>query len=471
MKKFLKKPLSKSVGIMLATALATGGLTALNTANATGATATVSANNLGDMALVPYYTVRGDYVTGVHITNTSANTQVVKFRLRRATDSADALDINIILSPYDMWTGYLKGDGTDVMLVPTDKSCTAPQLPSGKSFFTAPDVNKAGADEGYIEIIGMGQPQIETGSSTLAVGALHNTVGIPANCGNVANNFLAANVTSNATTQTSTTSGSTTYDSTENVLKVQYFIRDGASGMEFGDNAVHFAGFSDEAMMTNQQTGLSSGDFSGFDFPDLDGGGANGAARGLYSDEVRRLLGTGTILNDWSYSTSTNAATDWVVTVPGQYLMVNPNTADTSGTSSSNRHTDLPLIATISVRDREEAQPAGGSLVVSPSPQADSTVFPNEVNVIEWGGKSVFGSAAPVKITDPGVTSTKGWASLSLAVQTGSRKIFNLATGDTTGATPTTTNVPVLGFTAWQRTFTGSENRNYGRIIHHSRTP
>ena len=41
----------------------------------------------GDLALVPYYTVRGQWVTGIHIVNTSDSTQVVKVRFRVSVHS------------------------------------------------------------------------------------------------------------------------------------------------------------------------------------------------------------------------------------------------------------------------------------------------------------------------------------------------------------------------------------------------
>jgi hypothetical protein len=527
MNKFLKKPLSKALGIVLASAFATGGLGVANTVNAA---ATLSANNLGDMAIIPYYTIRDNFVTGVHITNTSDKTQVVKFRLRASTDSHDVFDINIILSPKDMWTASISGDATELRVTPSsgETTCTAPIKPAA-GYFTA--LTSGIAEEGYIEVIGMGQVERSggklgetnnTGLSTdavdvLAEGALHASNGSPAGCSVVLTNFNAVNVLSNAVTRTkkTTLNQNTTYASTENVLKVQYFIRDASTGMEFGDNAVHFEDFSDDPMMTNQETGLVNSNYAGFDFPDVDGGGTNtgavagvtitnpladspsaddsngsvvtGAAnRGLYNGQVRRLLGSTSILNDWSYSSTTNAATDWVVTVPGQYLMVNPDTAESAtqcakasaacnGYESSNKYTDLPITATISVRDRDEGKPAGGAIVVSPSPAADKTIFPNEVNVVEWGGQSVFNSSSPVKITDPGVTATKGWADLTLASQTKAvRYIFNLASSTTVPTSAlssnVSTNVPVLGFTAWQRKFSSSD-KNYGRIIHHSRKP
>ena len=83
---------------------------------------------IGDAAFIPYYTVNGDWVTGVHIVNTSKLTQVVKLRLRSAEDSLDILDFNLILSPEDVWTATLSGDDQEMRFITDDVSCTAPVL-------------------------------------------------------------------------------------------------------------------------------------------------------------------------------------------------------------------------------------------------------------------------------------------------------------------------------------------------------
>ena len=44
----------------------------------------------GDLALMPYYTVLDEWVTGLHIVNTSERAQVVKLCFRRATDAMGA---------------------------------------------------------------------------------------------------------------------------------------------------------------------------------------------------------------------------------------------------------------------------------------------------------------------------------------------------------------------------------------------
>ena len=57
----------------------------------------VSRTETGDLAIIPYYTVLDGTNTGMHIINTTDSTQVVKVRLRRGTDSKDALDFNLVM--------------------------------------------------------------------------------------------------------------------------------------------------------------------------------------------------------------------------------------------------------------------------------------------------------------------------------------------------------------------------------------
>jgi hypothetical protein len=91
-------------------------------------------NNAGDAAIIPYYTTVGSFVTGVHVVNTSAATQAVKVRLRRATDSADALDFNVVLSPADVWAGAIHADADGNVVVSTsDTSCTVPNAAADAS--------------------------------------------------------------------------------------------------------------------------------------------------------------------------------------------------------------------------------------------------------------------------------------------------------------------------------------------------
>ena len=131
------------------------------------------ASDRGDLALVPYYTVKDDWVTGIHIVNTSDNTQVVKVRFRRATDAMDALDFNLVMSPKDVYAGFLSGDENGVMAWSSaDRTCTAPG--SRNNRLEMPEIYRADAETGYVEIIAMGRPRNE--QQPIAVAAKHRAV-------------------------------------------------------------------------------------------------------------------------------------------------------------------------------------------------------------------------------------------------------------------------------------------------------
>ncbi len=471
MKSTIRRTTQKKLLSLAVATTCIGGLGFMN-----NAAAAVDATALGDLALVPYYTVRNNFSTGVHVINTSEHTQVVKFRLRRAEDSADALDIVIIMSPHDEWTGFISGSEADgITLGSDDNTCTAPAADTNGKWLM-PDINKAGAEEGYIEVIAMGQTIDET--QPIAIAAKHDANGVPKSCDEVRQNFfkrslpLPGGVISNAETK-NFAEQSSTYTDSGNVLKVSFFIRDPQSGMEFGNNAVHIKDFltqADGPSITNQETGLSSGDVAGFDFPDLDGTGKNigaingvggTAARGKYDSVVRLDLGANAILNDWSKNPSNGVTTDWIVTIPGQYLMVNP-----AGGAGADRR-DLPLTATVQVFDREEKEFNSRSLVISPNNGPGKTLLPDEVNIVRWGEQSIFESARPRKIS--GFNAPYGWARLSVAPTTDHpQSIYDLT--DPTGATSAapTEPVPMIGYAAWRRTFNNAD-KNYGRIIEHSR--
>jgi hypothetical protein len=511
---------------------------------------------LGDAAIVPYYTVQGDFVTGVHIINTSSLTQIVKLRYRRALDSMDALDFNVILSPFDEWTGSIKAEGELIRVKTDDTSCTAPILTDG----TAPmgDIFRDGAEEGYIEIIGMGSQSLTaSGNNYMAIASKHlgdgPAKGIPLDCQAAESNFfrqatetalpapdpakginingiysesqsvqrcsdnvlLALNPASQGCVITN--SGNdfvNTYGDTGNVLKVSYFIRSQESGLEFGGNAVHIADLADGPMMSNQEV-LVTGtvDYFSFLYPDLDGGSpaANATTgRGSYN-AVRTALGADTVLNDWSTNPVNAVSTDWVITMPGQYLMLNlpvytdfldgkgacynrgeAEAADvTSPLTAPNKicdARDLPVSVGFITLDREEqgfTNPEGG-LVISPqtTDTPDTALLPYEVNVIEW----TDGTNAPVLDSDF-VTSVDvsalgvpyGWARLSVTSDGVNSQNKDLGIVDYfevgeelpgRAVDPfdyeVVNEVPIVGFAAWERTFIDNPAANYGRIIDHS---
>ena len=538
------KPLSLALAVSAAVA---------GYAGTVNAQAVLAGNtSLGDLAIVPYYTVRGDWTTGVSVINTSDSTQVVKVRLRRATDSMDVLDFNLVLSPEDVWTGYLEnntapGVEDQLRFYTNDKSCTAP-LPTananGPAYFAVPSVFADFAEEGYIELIGMGATNTEL--DAIAIASLHKADGVPLDCATVLNNFLRygdvnqyfdaliagpAGFTGNPLDNGVVNSGQTVddgfvsnYQLPGNFMKVSWFIKDTTSGIEMGDNAIMIADFMDGPSMTNQVAAapLGTEDLQGYDYPDLNGGAplsaqaGNAAAIGKY-DEIRALLGSRVAINDWSKNVQGDLSvdTDWVITAPGQYTMLNlpvylqsiigtgafdpasklPNPGCIKGDATqfpplpgqttldeACDFRDLPLTVTPVVYDREEQSETvpPDQIVISPTPPG--TVVTNElyyeVNVIEWGNSPVLDAAASTSINVDLNGAVFGWAALDMESTTdGVQAICSyvvpapvngqvvddlltceLATGD----------VPIVGFAAWQRNFESNPDANYGRAIRHS---
>ncbi|RLQ23690.1 hypothetical protein DWB85_00605 [Seongchinamella sediminis] len=473
------------------------------------------------------------YATGVNIVNTADETQVIKFRFRRATDSMDALDFNVVLSPYDMYTGFISMSGDDITWTSNDNSCTAPAYNVGDNKFAMPDIYREDAETGYIEIISMGSVDETTGSQALAVAAKHDSTGMPADCDAVRDNFFAGGVSNSkkGVVSSSATVGpniavegaplaTTNYVASSDSLKVSFFIKSDATGTEFGDNAVHIEGFLDTPSITNQQTGIFSNDLQGFDYPDLNGGApTNPASRGKFN-ALREALAASKLVNDWSANVAGDFSvdTDWVVTYPGQYVQLDlaayipmtiygagnedlclraGETADPElGEVPNCDFRDIPVTASITVYDREEQEVTveEGELVVSPSPPVitPKITLDNEVNVIQWGGAPVLN--APVAITglDVPAGASFGWASLVGSPSANNDRLcdWDLAAlaqleddpeanvdpyvcvedPAPVGDVVFTNTAPAVGFVAWQRNFGANPDANYGRIVEHSRS-
>ena len=534
----------KPMGMAAAVAAVSAGYTGVANAGGPG----LSENGLGDLALVPYYTVRESMISGVIITNTSDYTQVVKLRLRRGTDSMDALDFNLIMSPYDQWTGFISDDeeGT-ISFRTTDNTCTAPYEGFENGIFEMPGLYREGADEGYIEIIAMGSAG---DTQPISVYSEHQSNGEPLDCYRVEQNFFANNFfdfggllggdaydkKANGVLNAYMTNQDCDWDDEDNgeideedldcsdggqatsqympagnVLKVSFFIRNDDTGTEFGNAATHISYFEASPTMTDQQYGIFSGDLWGFDFPDLDGSAPPYQRRGKFLDlRNGSVIGGGAVINSWSANPNTNLGTDWVITAPGQYLMMelieylneillgqgecnqgdyeNQNIPfddddDWAGTCDFR---DIPLEARFRVWDREEqgivSEP--GKLVVSPSlpGRPDKTLLPNEVNVVEWGTQSVLKAEDPITVGTPD-DALFGWANLTVTAQDdGDQAICYWGIPPTQDPSEldevsnwqecysTSTPAALIGFVAWQRAFPDSPEASYGRIVEHAYT-
>ena len=521
----------KPLGIAAAVAAASASY--VNVANAQ---VTVANNALGDLALVPYYTEEGDFITGIHLVNTSNSTQGVKFRFRRAEDSLDALDFNVVMSPEDVYAGFLSDDADgNIFWSADDTSCTVPATTDGR--LQMPAIFRPGAETGYVEVILMGEPTSEL--EPIAIAAKHGSDGEPLDCEAVRSNFFAASVSVNndVTIQDDTDLDLDDDDDTDellndytdsgNALKVSYFIRDNASGIEFGDNAVHIQNFIDVPSITNQQFGFLSGDLNGFDFPDLDGTSPTGTnAQRMRFETLRSTstLGVSSLINEWTSNAANGAQLDWVVTMPGQYTMVNlplfiadyqdgldgdddddwtctrttdddafivsdgddlQDVLDKDETVFVCDYRDIPVRAFIddTIYNREEARPSDpeGTLTVSPAipGSTPSTFLEKETNVITFNGGSVLGvSDNNINVT-LGEDQPFGWAQLSVSSASGDQRVCNwiqpepdvaIQRDGTCISVLSSGRVPMIGFAAWARQVAANPNASYGRIVAHSFT-
>ena len=525
----------KPLGLAAAVAAVTAGYSGVSQAQAV-----LANNSLGDTAIIPYYTVAGNFVTGVHVINTDpVNTQVVKLRLRRGSDSMDALDFNLILSPNDEWTGFIDDSSGQVVFATEDNSCTAPLRADGR--FPMPGLYEEGAEEGYIEVMGMAAAPK---GSAIAAGALHGPDGVPADCQAVESNFFrvatdaavswpagtvgaagdngvyASDLTGQTCTDAialgiqaisfGTTCASNGYEilrndyaQTDNVLKVSFFHRDATSGLEFGNSAVHLADFSNEAMMSNQEVFVQDDlDEFGYFFPDLNGGSPVDNSRSRFTS-VRAALGASAVINDWSVAAARNVSTDWVVTLPGQYTMLDlqqytnslfdadedcltveqaeaDEDLDPDNFKFYCDERDLPVELTIRVWDREEqtfSTPDSG-LVISPATTTTpgSDILENEVNVLQWTDGSiepVLESIYAKKYDVSALGAENGWAKLSVeAPDNKTQGIYNWSDSITAEYAVfdslANINIPIVGFVAWERSFPSDPSANYGRIVEHS---
>lgn len=148
MTKFRKTVLS------LAVMAAAGG--AVNSAQAVN----LAADGLGDVLLFPYYTVRNEWQTLIHLVNTSStHTVALKVRYQDANTTNDVLDFTLVMSPNDVWTSWIQtdDDGT-ARLHSTDSTCTSPIMPAAGFEFDPQNVGGL-VDrtlEGHVTIIEMG---------------------------------------------------------------------------------------------------------------------------------------------------------------------------------------------------------------------------------------------------------------------------------------------------------------------------
>lgn len=130
---------------------------------------------IGHQLIVPYYTAQSGNITVLHLVNTDiANGKVAKVRFRGAANSDDVFDLDVLLSPADVWTAYVsKGSDGTATLTTADTTCTFPKMgTTSQSFktsrlnpFLTGDALLNQTREGYVEILNTADVPPGTGTN------------------------------------------------------------------------------------------------------------------------------------------------------------------------------------------------------------------------------------------------------------------------------------------------------------------
>ena len=467
--------------VTLAVASVLGGGAMMTVSAPVRADMNVSQDNLGQVLLFPYYTVKNGYDTLFSVTNTSDKTAVIKIRWREALNSREVRDFNVILSPYDVWTGVVTSNGDGALIRTFDKTCTSPILPVSATNSAAREVSFTNAlfsgnftdgatqdisrvKEGYFEVFLMGQSSRSTSSSdnVLEYNAKHVS-GTPRDCAKVDALFL----NSLAINGYMAAPG--------NFLKGHSTLINVASGKAIDVEPTAIEGF---------RTGTSYVSAPGDLDPSLANGDAATTAMRFSNaafdsalilsgseDAVSEILRATSVINE--FATGTNASTSWVMTFPTKHHYTDsylPTTGPTfangtpSGGFSEWFYTPVTSAVPAAVKNgmscdnislnlwnREEGGVTPGGTSFSPAPTSSSVELCYEVNVLDFNTSSVFGTGTNRLGINTTAVGTAGWAKLT----------FTETEATTLGG------LPVIGFSATVRD--GADATvNYGSSTEHS---
>jgi hypothetical protein len=153
---------------------------------ATAGAVKLSPSGIGEVIIVPYYTVQGGNSTLLSITNVSADVKAVKVRFLEAQNGRRVQSFNLYLPPNDVWTGNIQASGEGARVVTNDASCSEPVISAeGSTFFPGAYADDGGdtglgrTREGFVEIIEMG---VVTDQKIVDAVTFDQDTGLPADC-------------------------------------------------------------------------------------------------------------------------------------------------------------------------------------------------------------------------------------------------------------------------------------------------
>lgn len=435
---------------------------AIALATAIGASASAFAVNVnqdgqGQVLLYPVYTAENGNVTAVSVTNTTDQIKAVKVRFVEGMNSAEVLDFNLYLSPYDVWSGAVVATDTGAKLVTQDNSCTAGKIPAaGQNFVnfaygsgTAKDTADAkfhGTDRarvGHLEIIEMGEidpAQVLVPGVTAGQAIIHSkgANAVPGNCDAVRAAWQTGGVwTTNSSAGMFAPAGG--LYGTAAVVNVD-------AGWQSSYDAVAIDEFAGLADLHNKPGSILPSLKSGVNTVAFKDGTTATVTLGT-SDAVSAVLMKESIQNDYIVGAGLNAQTDMVITFPTKREYVNGTLrAPFTALWDPAKAQACEQIA-VDYYDNEENSLQLEESQFSPQPEVDNKIaLCHETNVFSISGSEVLGGAFVKHNLDLDSAFTQGWINVDFTAQAGmpagSRE---LALTSHTGGLAALEGLPVIG--------------------------
>jgi hypothetical protein len=151
-------------------------------------------HGMGQVLIYPYYTTNAGQTTLLTVVNTTADGKALKLRFHEGYNGRPVLDLDIYLSPFDVWAGAVaqlqSGSDAPASLLTNDNSCTVPAFAVNASHrtldFSAASYSGANNDtgptsgsrtrEGHFDVIEMGTV---TNASQNTLDAITHSQGVP----------------------------------------------------------------------------------------------------------------------------------------------------------------------------------------------------------------------------------------------------------------------------------------------------
>ena len=428
----------------------------------------VSPHGLGQVLPYPYYTVRstsgGSYNTLFIVTNTAADTKVLRVRFRESRNGRGVADVNVFLTPFDSWTGAVIPRDTGPVFLTIDGSCTDPHLGSGPGILVFSNAQYSGANqdgedssldratEGYIEVFEMG---VVTDSTVLAalVPNRVNQFGVQPDCAQVEGALL-----DNSSVIAPPTGGLMGSAYIINVLDGTLYPYDATALDDFtrislwvSPTAIAKPSLEDVNPKTSDVV-----DAAGYRHSTWDP--TKGARP---ADPVSAVLMQNQILNYFVLDQVTRSGTDWIVTMPTKPYYVPVVNAGVStalppfesafktggapdyfGISPSSLYYANP--GNTQIYDREGAYFVG-TFDWGPNPPPPKVLLTWTANVVTFSNSSVFAAASRIAfgLNSTAYYSLDGWARLEPYQYTNS-PVHQLVSTDTPPVTYF--GLPMIGF-------------------------